>query len=238
MKVLIIGGSTGIGASLVRMLAKSSWNILFTYCKNKQKASLLANETGCETTHYDFTSDDSILNLTELTKNNTFDAIVNNAAAPYERNSLLNSSISEMLNYIQQGLKGTLLLSQAFTLSVKRRKDKGIIVNVLSSVVFEYPPEKQAGYVLLKHGLLGLSKVQSVEFKKFNVRVNSVSPGMTQTDFNSNLPPRFIETIEQTLPMGRIATSDEVASVIKFLLSPDSSYINGVNIPITGGQIC
>ncbi len=83
--------------------------------------------------------------------------------------------------------------------------------------------------------LLGLARAQAAEFRTYNIRVNSVSPGMTRTDLLADLPPRFIEMYEESLPLGRIATAQEVASAIHFLLSPQSSYLIGTNIPVTGG---
>jgi NAD(P)-dependent dehydrogenase (short-subunit alcohol dehydrogenase family) len=88
---------------------------------------------------------------------------------------------------------------------------------------------------MLKYLMLGLSRCQAAEFGPLNIRVNTVSPGMTRTDFLSDLPPRFIEVYEESLPMKRIARPEEVASVIKFLLCPGAAYVHDVNIPVTGG---
>ncbi|MCY7388543.1 MAG: SDR family oxidoreductase, partial [Burkholderiales bacterium] len=64
------------------------------------------------------------------------------------------------------------------------------------------------------------------------------SPGMTRTDYLSDLPERFLEIIEEDLPLKRLASPGEVAAVIAFLLSPAASYIQGANIPIAGGTAC
>ena len=61
---------------------------------------------------------------------------------------------------------------------------------------------------------------------------------MTKTDFISEIDERAIEMIENSLPMKRLAKPDEVSGIVKFLLSPEASYINGANIPVTGGSIC
>jgi NAD(P)-dependent dehydrogenase (short-subunit alcohol dehydrogenase family) len=111
-------------------------------------------------------------------------------------------------------------------------------VNVLTSYTLGMPPAKLATYVTSKHALLGLTRSMAVEFIRYGVRVNAVSPGMTRTDFLADLPQEFIEQVEAALPMERLATAAEVAAVIRFLLSPEASYINGANIPVCGGQAC
>src|SRR5262249_19544334 len=111
-------------------------------------------------------------------------------------------------------------------------------VNVLTTYTLGLPPAKLSAYVTSKYALLGLTRSMAVEFVRYGVRVNAVSPGVTRTEFIADLPERFIEQMEAGLPMERIATPQEVASVICFLLSPEASYMTGVNVPVSGGQSC
>jgi NAD(P)-dependent dehydrogenase (short-subunit alcohol dehydrogenase family) len=78
----------------------------------------------------------------------------------------------------------------------------------------------------------------AVEFIRYGIRVNAVSPAMTRTEFIADLPERFLEQMEASFPMERLASAAEVAGVIDFLLSPQASYISGANIPVSGGQTC
>lgn len=114
----------------------------------------------------------------------------------------------------------------------------GAIVNVLTTYTLGVPPAKLAAYVTSKYALLGLTRSMAVEFIRYGVRVNAVSPGVTRTEFIADLPEMFVEQLEAGLPMRRLATPQEVAAVICFLLSVDASYINGANLPVTGGQSC
>lgn len=236
-KVLVLGGSSGIGEALVRLLTEQKDAVVFTYCKNEKNAKVLAQATNAKDVFYDQNSKTSVSELIKFIAQDHFDALVNNAAEPYRREAFLDLNANELIDYLDRGMRGAVQVCQAFAASVRDRKVSGSIVHVLSSVVLGLPPEKQSSYVALKYAWLGLSRSQAVEFKPWSIRVNSVSPGMTKTSFISDLPERLVKFYEQTLPMGRIATPEEVARVIRFLMSTEASYISGANVPITGGQV-
>ncbi len=237
-RVVITGGSGGIGAALVSRLTGDGQRVLFTFCRNEQAARALAERSGAECCHYDQTSEESVAALAARIRGGTFDALINNAAQALPRQALLKIDAAQFVAYHAAALRGVVELSQAFAEQARRHSVPGVIVNVLSSVTLGMPPAKQAPYVTSKYALLGLTRSMAVEFVRYGVRVNAVSPGMTRTDFNAELPQRFIEQLETTLPMERLAKADEVAAAIRFLLSPDASYITGANIPICGGQLC
>ena len=83
--------------------------------------------------------------------------------------------------------------------------------------------------------LLGRMRCQAIEFGPYHVRVNAVSPGMVRTDFNSDLPDRFIEIYVESLPMKRLVLPEDVAKAACYLLSPEASFITGIQVPVTGG---
>ncbi|MBI4432090.1 MAG: SDR family oxidoreductase [Candidatus Omnitrophica bacterium] len=235
MKVLVVGGSQGIGASLVRRLRAGNHSVTFTYCRHEKEAGQLASSTGAERVLYDFHSAESIQKLARVAEDGGFDGFVYCAAQLYAREALLKMETAVFMEYVTTGIRGVFEVSRAFASGIQKRKARGSIVHLLSSVVLAAAPEKQGAYVALKYLHWGLARSQAAEFSKYGIRVNAVSPGMTRTDFNADLPARFIETVEYGLPMGRIAEPDEVAAAIQFLLSPESSYMNDVNLPVTGG---
>jgi NAD(P)-dependent dehydrogenase (short-subunit alcohol dehydrogenase family) len=237
-RIAITGGSGGIGAALVARLAADGHAVLFTFCRNEAAARALAARTGADCCHYDQSQAASVSALAARLRGGGFDALVNNAAAAARRQLLLKTDAEDFLAYQLAALRGVFALSQAFVEDVKRRAASGAIVNVLSSVTLGLPPAKQAAYVTSKYALLGLTRSLAVEGVHYNVRVNAVSPGMTRTDFNADLPARFVDEVAAALPMQRLATPDEVASAVRFLLSPEASYISGANIPVAGGHAC
>lgn len=236
--VLVIGGSGGIGSSLVQTLRAAGREVTFTYRHQEAKALALEAQTGANALHFDSLAPDDLPRLCNTIQESELDGLVNIAADQIGRQAFLKLDCEQTVEKIKAGLLCPLQLSQAFADNCKRQKRSGAIVNVLSSVVLGLPPEKMLGYVTLKHALLGATRALAVEMTKHGIRVNAVSPAMTRTDFISDLPARFIEITEEELPLKRLATPHEVAAVIAFLLSPAASYIQGVNIPISGGTAC
>jgi NAD(P)-dependent dehydrogenase (short-subunit alcohol dehydrogenase family) len=237
-RVVVTGGSSGIGEAVVRRLAGDGQEVVFTFCRSEAKARAVAEATGAESVRYDQSSAQSVEELAAAVRAGEFDALVNNASQPVQRQLLRKIDPESFVTYQIAALRGVLALSTAFAEQVRRRGGSGCIVNVLSAYTFGMPPAKLAAYVTSKHALLGLTRSMAAEFIRYGIRVNAVSPAMTRTEFIADLPEQFIEEMEASLPMERLATPAEVASVIRFLLSPEASYINGANIPIAGGQVC
>lgn len=237
-RALVTGGSSGIGEALVRQLTSAGWDVTFTYCRNGEMARVVAEATGATCAQYDQVSAESVHALADRVRNGEWDALINNAAQPTPRQLLMKTAADDFTAYQTAALGGVFALSTAFAEQGKRRERGGCIVNVLTSVTLGMPPAKLATYVTSKYALLGLTRSMAVEFIRYGIRVNAVSPGMTRTAFNADLPERFVEQVETGLPMGRLATPQEVAGAIRFLLSDEAGYINGANIPVTGGQTC
>ena len=105
----------------------------------------------------------------------------------------------------------------------------------LSSAVIGAAPKNMAMYTAVKYALLGLMRSLAAEYADANVNVNAVAPSMIETQFLSEIPAKAVELSAAANPTGRNAAVKDVAPVIEFLLSPASDYMNGVNIPITGG---
>jgi 3-oxoacyl-[acyl-carrier protein] reductase len=236
--VLVTGGNSGIGAALVRRLIADGLHVVFTFCHRQDTADALARETGARPMRYDQSAAESVRELATLIRDGEFAALVNNAGAPPRRQLLLKTDAEEFVAYQVAAVRGVFELSTAFAARAKQRGSAGVIVNVLSSYTLGIPPAKLAAYVTSKYALLGLTRSMAVEFMRYGVRVNAVSPGVTRTDFIADLPERFIEQLEAGLPMERLANPQEIAAVIRFLISPEASYINAANVPISGGQEC
>jgi 3-oxoacyl-[acyl-carrier protein] reductase len=236
--VLITGGTGGIGSALVRQLRAAGRPVTFTYKTRRAAALQLQTETGAEAISYDASQPASVDALCQTLRAAELEGLVNLASDRVERSAFLKLDCELVLQRLHREALGPIALCQAFAARCKEAKSTGAIVNVLSSYVLGMPPEKMLGYVMLKHALLAATRCMAVELVKHGIRVNAVSPGMTRTDYLADLPERFIEMAEESLPMKRIAKPEEVASTIAFLLSQESSYINGANLPVTGGAQC
>ena len=117
------------------------------------------------------------------------------------------------------------------------KKHKTNIIIILTEFIIGKPPKMLVPYIIGKYALLGLSKVLAVELAEYNSTVNMLSPGMVDTKLIEDLPPKLIEMTAYQNPLKRIATTTDIAKVVSFLASEESDYINGVNIPVNGGNI-
>ena len=109
------------------------------------------------------------------------------------------------------------------------------LVTILTEYVTGAPPAGLSDYVSAKYALMGLCKSMAIELAKYDCTVNMVSPGITETGLIAKLPPKMIELQAAQNPLQRIAEPDDVASAVAFLLSPESRYVNGVNMLVNGG---
>jgi len=112
----------------------------------------------------------------------------------------------------------------------------GRCVIMLSEYTLGRPPKFMVNYNIVKSALYGLMKSAAAEYAGSNVCINGISPSMIETSFLSNLDPRQIELNAQNNAMKRNALVEEVISGIEFLMSDSSSYINGINLNVSGGN--
>ncbi len=113
----------------------------------------------------------------------------------------------------------------------------GKIVFMLSSVCHGTPPKALAHYTTTKYAILGLMKALAAEYADRHISINGVSPSMTDTSFLSELPAKLIELSAAAHPLKRNARPQDIAPVIKFLLSSDADYISGADILVTAGSV-
>ncbi len=111
------------------------------------------------------------------------------------------------------------------------------IVFMLSSVTVSTPPKYMASYTVAKYALLGYFRSLAAEYADKPICVNAVSPSMIEIQFLSKVPAKFREAAAAAHPAGRNADVSDVVPAIRFLLSPESDYISGVNLPITAGSV-
>jgi 3-oxoacyl-[acyl-carrier protein] reductase len=110
------------------------------------------------------------------------------------------------------------------------------IVFVLSSVTAGVPPKYMTGYIMVKYALLGMMRALAAEYGSAGCNFNGVSPSMVDTQFLRDVPAKAVEMAAASHPLGRNATPADVVPLIEYLLSPESDYLSGVNIPVAGGQ--
>ena len=158
--------------------------------------------------------------------------LVNNAGITND-NLLMRMTEEQWLSVIETNLTSIYRVTKSIVKDMMKARE-GRIVNI-GSIVGMMGNAGQSNYSASKSGLLGFTKSLARELSSRNINVNSISPGFIDTDMTKALSNEQIDNLSKNIPLGRIAESSEVSSVVSFLLSDDSSYITGENINVNGG---
>ncbi len=232
---LITGASRGIGAAIAIRLAKSGYDIWANYHSNHEAAKHLKQEITkigrkCTLLPFDVCNEEQVKSsLSPLVEEITPDVLINNAGI--NRDTLLMwMSTEEWKSVTDVTLLGFFLVTKAVLLGMMRRKS-GRIINIVSTAGESGLPG-QTNYSAAKAGLIGATKSLAKEVIKKGVLVNAVAPGFIETDMIENLPK---DEIIKNIPIGRIGSPQEVASVVDFLCSDNANYVVGQVISVNGG---
>lgn len=236
-KILVTGGSRGIGAEIVRVLASANAQVAFTYSSNQQSAEKLLSTLpgdGHFTFAMDISSEDSINTGIDLLlkKWTDCDGLVNNAGITKD-GLLLRMKTEDFESVINTNLRGTFLLSKAISRPMMKAR-KGSIVNI-TSVIGQTGNAGQSNYAASKAGIVGFSKSMALELGSRGIRVNCVAPGFIETDMTDVLSDDIKQKIMEKIPLQKLGRTQDVAEAVKFLLSDQSSYITGHTISVNGG---
>ena len=160
------------------------------------------------------------------------DALVNNAGITQDARLQRMTSV-QFDTVIAVNLKGVFECTQAVTETMVKH-GAGVIVNA-SSVVGLYGNFGQTNYAATKAGVIGMTKTWARELGPKGIRVNAVCPGFVQTSILDTIPEDVMARMVAKVPLGRMGTPEEIASVYAFLVSDEASYLNGAVIEVSGG---
>ena len=237
----ITGGSRGIGKEVALKFADNGYNIVINYVSDKTDTQKLEEEftkKGVESLiiKADVTNTEQIDKLVNevIEKFGKIDVLVNNAGVTKD-NLLMRMSEEEFDKVIEVNLKGTFIVTKA-VIKYMMKKRSGSIVN-LSSVVGVVGNAGQTNYSASKAGIIGFTKSVAKELASRNIRANAVAPGFIETDMTAVLSDSVKENIHNQIPLKRMGSAKEVANLIYFLGSEESSYITGQVINVDGGMV-
>lgn len=234
---LVTGASSGIGKAIAKRLAKDGYTIIVHYNKNLTGAEntlseLKAISGQCEHNLIQFDQSDLVALEVQIDKIPKVDVLVNNAGLHRDAPALLMET-KNFTEIIESNLYGPFLLMKLCGKKMLLKRS-GVIVNI-ASLAGQTGNPGQANYAASKAGLIALTKTIAMELGSRGIRVNAVAPGLIDTDMISGIES-VVEQMKKQIPMGRVGTADEVAGVVSFLCSSDSSYITGQTISVNGGQ--
>jgi len=225
--VLVTGGSRGIGLACAQRFAALGDKVAVTYLSSPPPVGLLG--VPCDVT--DAAQVDSAFKAVEE-QFGPVEILVSNAGVTKDT-LLLRMSEADFSSVIDANLTGAFRVAKRATQGMLRAR-KGRII-LMSSVVGLLGSAGQANYAASKAGLIGLARSLARELGSRSITVNVVAPGPVATDMTASLGEKRLAELAGVVPLGRLATPEEIAGVVAFLASDDAAYITGAVIPVDGG---
>ena len=236
MNILITGGSSGLGKAIVEKLANSpSTTVHFTYNNSVEQAkSIESLNPGTSAIKCDFRDIEEIRSLGRAISDLNLDVLINNAATNFEKQHNHKISPDYFLNSFRDNIVPTVNLTQKAISHFKRRRS-GKIITILSSSIIGNPLVGWSSYIANKNYLHSMSKSWAVEYAKFNITSNCVSPSYMRTNLTKETDERIVEQIIKSNPLKKLLLPAEVAEVVEFLCTAPA-HINGVNIVVNTAE--
>lgn len=233
---IVTGSSRGIGRAIALALAENNVNLTINYVKNRDAALKTAEkvkELGCKAiiVQADVSNSSQVKRLVNETIKHygKIDILVNNAGILAQNYHITEISEEEWNKIIDVNLKGVFLCCRE-VVPYMMRQGEGKIVNI-SSIAGKMGGTVGVAYAASKAGVIGLTMALARELAPHNITVNAVAPGPVDTEM---LTPELKQKLEKLSPQGRIATPEEIAETVIFLLKND--HITGETINVNGGR--
>ena len=235
--IIVTGASRGIGAAIVKILAKEDYNIVLNYNKSEEIAKKMQEEftkqgKNVEIFKADVSKREDVKKLIEFTINKfkKIDVLINNAGISQTRlfTDITDEDWNNMLNV---NLNSVFYMTQE-VLPYMIHEKEGCIINI-SSIWGITGAACETHYSVAKAGVDAMTKSLAKELGPSNIRVNSIAPGIIDTDMNKYLSDEELANIEEEIPLGKIGSPETIAKCVKWLIEDD--YTTGQIIGINGG---
>ena len=235
--IIVTGASRGIGAAIVKILAKEDYNIVLNYNKSEEIAKKMQEEftkqgKNVEIFKADVSKREEVKKLIEFTINKfkKIDVLINNAGISQTRlfTDITDEDWNNMLNV---NLNSVFYMTQE-VLPYMIHEKEGCIINI-SSIWGITGAACETHYSVAKAGVDAMTKSLAKELGPSNIRVNSIAPGIIDTDMNKYLLDEELANIEEEIPLGKIGSPETIAKCVKWLIEDD--YTTGQIIGINGG---
>jgi 3-oxoacyl-[acyl-carrier protein] reductase len=238
--ILVTGASRGLGRAIAVDLGKQGQKVVVNYAGSTDAANetvemvkaaggdAIAVQANCADA-------DEIKEMfaTAVETFGTVDVLVNNAGITKDT-LVMRMKPAQWQDVIDINLSGVFYCTQAF-FKLAAKKRTGRVVNI-SSVVGQIGNPGQANYAAAKGGVIGLTMSNAKEFSTRGVTVNCVCPGFIASDMTAKLSEEYLETVAESIPLGRLGKPEEVAGMVRFLALDDAAdYITGHTFNVDGG---
>jgi NAD(P)-dependent dehydrogenase (short-subunit alcohol dehydrogenase family) len=239
---LVTGASRGIGAATARLAAERGWSVLTSYLERREPAEAVVREIEAAggraaTIQADTSREEDVRRIFDAAEAQfgPVTGLVNNAGMNGGPSSFADTPVAELRRLIDINVIGAMLCAREALrrMGTDRGGQGGAIVNLGSVAARLGSPGERVHYSASKGAILSFTQGLGREAIKQGVRVNCISPGLTETEMN---PPGRLARLLPVVPIGRVAEPVEIARAILFLLSPEASYITGTELTVSGGR--
>jgi len=237
---LVTGGSRGIGRATAEALAEQGATVIVNYARGEAAArevvdGIVARGGKAEMLGFDVAdaaaTESAIADVAK--RHGRLDILVANAGIAID-GLLLRLKEEDVERTFAVNVQGAISSARAALRTMMRAKTGRVIF--LSSVVGESGNVGQAAYAASKAAVIGLTKSLAREYASRNITVNAVAPGYVETDMTQAIQGERREALLKSIPLGRVATSREVATAIVYLASDEASYVTGQVLRVNGGM--
>ena len=237
-RVLITGASSGFGQHFVHLFAEHGAHVTLAARRleslEAERDMLRAKGASAEAVRLDVSDPQSIASLFEQTQE-PFDIVINNAGISGPKRAM-EMSADDWDDTLDVNLRGPFLVAQAAAKALRQAEKGGAIVNVASILALRVANELSA-YAASKAGLLHLTRVLSLEWARYGIRVNALCPGYVETEINRD----FFESpagdaMLKRIPQRRLGRLEDLDGAVLLLASDAGSYITGASLVVDGGH--
>ncbi len=217
--VLITGGSRGIGEAIAKTFLDFGAKVISISSRD-----------------YDLATDEGLSKLMDYIGTlGQVDILINNAGIIHTEN-VENISFEQYNSLMNVNLKAPFFITKAVS-KLMQKHNYGRIINI-ASIAANRVRSGRAAYSASKSALITMSKVVSIELAPYNVLVNTVSPGFTNTEmFKTNVPEKVKQALLAKIPLSKFATVDDIASMVLYLASDNNTHITGQDFVVDGGFV-
>ncbi len=234
---IITGGTRGIGFEIARVFLENHAKVVIFGSKEESVNEALTSlrEEGYDVDGYypnlnEFNQVSQVVNEIHQ-KYGKIDILVNNAGISANK-KIDDTTVEDFQKIMDINVNAMFYMTKA-VVPLMKEAHHGVILNT-SSMVSIYGQPSGVGYPTSKFAVNGMTKSLARELGTFNIRVNAVAPGVTNTDMVASLPKEMIEPLIKTIPLGRVGEPRDVANAFLFLASPLASYVTGEILSVDG----
>lgn len=235
--VIVTGGTRGIGLEVAKSFYEKEANVIIFGSKkesvDKAVEELSKDNILVEGYYPNLNNYQEVVETIDkiYNKYKRIDVLINNAGISANK-KIEDTTSEEFMHIMDININAMYNTSKAVTIYMKKQ-GHGVILNT-SSMVSKYGQPSGVGYPTSKFAVNGFTLSLARELASYNIRVNAVAPGITNTDMVKKLPQEMIEPLIKSIPLGRIGEPKDIANAYLFLASDMASYITGVILSVDG----